>query len=597
MEKADYIMAGYVLAVLVFLTYTLNPGVWITDEAIYTLMVKSLVVDGHFYIENGLNEDRFITLLTPLSGISTEDGEYRVYGQYPPLYTITAAPFYGFLGLYGLHLLNVLSYCMVVFFAYGLFTLFFEKKKAVLITVIYSLTYVFAYNQMIWPHMLSTMLVTLSALLLFRQGITKKHVKASLLLTGFFSAWAIGVRYPNGLYALIAVTYVYFTDKKNLKYLLGGMVMPAILLAGLHYNFYGSIFEAGYYQHEYDEGMSFIYLPIGLAILYLAYRKGLIKKRQVNLRNIVTVFLLLILIGLFFEPTRTKILQFFCRVFNMAYFPGKEGFKKKALFQSIPYLTLIFFGWKTMWKKTGKKLALTISAYALAILFFTPFMPFSGEDETQTLRYLIDSLPFLTMVAAYAVEEIYQKNRFCWKEFTITFLAAIYFLYTAGIFYQTHPYYSLAWIIYTSIFAIAYLILCRRIDLRRVFTVILALAVAYSFNVSIVSFKAMHIHRMESYGAGTYIAQSIENRSVIIYPEDYNLPILVYSKLEKDTRLMFTKMDMGQSLNKSIEYYSKNKYNIYLTKVATNDWFENVTKYVNSRNITGIRYVEITIKQ
>ncbi len=579
-----------------FLIYTANPGIFISDEATYTLMVKSLAVDGHFYIENGINEDRLITLLPPLSGLSVKGGEYRIYGQYPPLYTIIAAPFYMLLGLYGLHLLNIISYVCAIALGYGIFKLFFDRKKAAVLTFVYSLTYVLSYSQMIWPHMLSTMLVSASAYLFYRQEITGKNRVFSLFIAGFCSATAIGVRYPNGLYALLQLVYLFYADRRLLKYLVAGMFLPGLTLAALQYSFYGSVFEAGYYQDEYVNGVSFLYIIPIVGLAFLAYKTGIVKRRHLTLGNIALFLLLLTALGFCVDGIRVKLLEFFSGVFNMSYYPDKEGLRKKAILQSIPYLILAFFGPMFMKRRVELKLVALTVGYCLLIVIYTPFMPYSGFEESHAIRYVIDALPFMVLLAAFAVDALASDRK---TQYLIVAGAVIAFIWifsrTVEIFDPMSRLYSLAWGLYAGTAATAYSAIKGSQNAKKIFALLVAVSIAYSFSASLWSLKAMQVGRERTYEPGMKLAAIVDNNTVIIYPRTGNYQFLTYSKLYNRVRLLHSGL-FEEELNESIDYYSAKGVNLYLCNCGSLEWFEGAQEHIRSKNLTDIRYIEYKIE-
>ncbi|MBU0478220.1 glycosyltransferase family 39 protein [bacterium] len=244
-------------------------------------------------------------------------------------------------------------------------------RLSILGTMSYSLgTIVFFYSNMFYAHHVAGFLFFTALYILIKSENIKKIDKSKIFFSGYLLGLAILCEYPMVLFAVFVFIYLFTVTKsiKKLIYLAIPVCLAIIILGIYHYACFDNPLKTGYnyeYSHYFAkyhaQGISGIKLPKLSRIIKLTF--GL--KRGIFMMHPFLLF-----------------------AFPGAYFGLKSKRKREFLF--------------------------FISISAAVILFYSSFKFFAE-------RFLITAIPFLCILAIYAVKKLKSK---IWI-FTFTVLAAI----------------------------------------------------------------------------------------------------------------------------------------------------------------------------
>ena len=365
MMKEDKLAYLYILALFSILLLSLQPGIAVTDEGTYLLMINSFVNRQRLDIPNDLENLHSAELLIPSTQFIVRDfdtfipleiwlenkrkgiyqGQIKAVGFSAPFYTyIGAVPYYA-LGLLGLSVLNTLCFIVSLLVLYKLFCLLADKKTALLSMVLYSLTFTISLSQMVWPHMVSILFVA-SSLYLLIFSYKKKGGFVPLFFSGIFSALSIGIRYPNAFFSILELMFIWFFFRKAMKNYLVGFIIPIIALGFVQQKQFGSFLETTYPAHSL---VSVAPIAVGLFAVVAFLFKSVEGKAKFlplpNRKHLLIIFFALLFASLF-EPFRTILLNFYIRIFDSTFNMEVAEYDKKALLQSVPILSLFVFGLK-----------------------------------------------------------------------------------------------------------------------------------------------------------------------------------------------------------------------------------------------------------
>ncbi len=586
MDATDKLVASWIVLVFCILLYTLVPWVFVSDEATYLLMVKSFVLDGQFHIWNGLEEVRSIELMLPGTHLVSNGVEFRLYGVPAPLYVFLAAPFYLFFGFFGLNLMNVISFCAIIWVLYLLACMVTSKRVAAVTVFFYCLTYTLAYSQMLWPHMLSVLLVLSSLYLMLRAYLVGGGV-SSLFLSGILSGVAVGVRYPNGLFTLIQLGFIFFFMRSSLKPYLSGLLIPATVLAYMNYSFYGSVFETSYPTTAVNY---LIYVIAALLVLCCA-ALTLSRKIVLSPKSVVVLASLALLALSFFEPTRELMLKFIGQVFDMRYMPGYIGAYKRGLLQSVPYLVLSVFAYPVLSKKIGGKATSLVFVFAFSQILISPFTSAGGWDETYGMRYLLDSVPYLVLLSFIAASDILQS--FTGRDFllliVVSLLFCIFLLSSINhLFAYSGVYHHLPALLYFGLFVATAI---KKPFIRWFFPLLLVLCVSYSVCVAFGDYWVLHLYRGGVSATSQNIADSVSNNSVIVYAKYSDYPLFAPAKTKKLVRLVMPSNDGGADLDGIIRHYNDIGVPVYISNDYNEMWYNTTVDFVVSNNLSNVYFM------
>ena len=579
---------AFCLIIFAYLFATLEPGIWVTDEATYLLMVKSYAVDGHYHIENGFHELFSPEFMLPGTALTSNGVEYRIYGLPAPLYVFIAAPFYSLWGVWGLNLINVLSFTLSAAALYFLVRTFGDERIALLSAVLFSFSYSVAYSQMLWPHSLSTLLVLSSSLIILTHY--GKGIKGNTLvfIAGFMMAWAFGIRYPNGVFLAMQAGFVMLWMRESILPFLGGTIMPLGAIAYFNNRFFGSAMTFGY-QSDYigELALSFFGLSVIGAGALIAWRRGM-RPALGRAHMIAAVFL--VIGAVLFIPAVSHI---FFKLISVSVYRniGLDITYKKALLQSIPYLILVPLGLLTLKDRAGYKMAAFIGGHCIAQICMMMVMSFGGWEESLGMRYLLESVPFLIAAAAFGMARLLGDIGRRDLSFAAAVCAAATFLLadiesihvTGGWLYAVPSDISIGLLA-------SGLGMGRDKRIMPVFVAFLALSISYSAAVGYTDLRTMGITKNLVWKTFQRIDAGIPDGSVVVYPHNGEYPYVAPLKLEKDVTLVTAYVDRGASLPDIVFHYTAQGENIYFKENPDEAWINASRRFVDENNLTNVYF-------
>ncbi|VVB54753.1 Uncharacterised protein [uncultured archaeon] len=386
-------------AIFTVLTATLlyaasQPGVAVTDEVAYLLATDAYVKTGSYSIHTlnpKLPQAPFLFLysLTPAYG--------RIYPQYPPGYTIIAAPFYAAMGIKGFILISVLSYAATLLIIYKLSVHVLKDKNLGLISMAaYGLfSYIVPYAVAVWPHSLTVALSTLAAYI----AVTKNS-KAPLLTAGLLFGAAVTVRYGVLLPAALSTVYILLAKRRLLPAFILGALPFALFLLHNQITVFGAL-TTGYknFGGEFG-GAAYVVLP---ALIYAAAILLLFKNKNSHQRKNIfaAIFMVLVAAAALYSPARNGIVKsaqvLYAETIDIQTYPDDPPPTfKKALLQSAPYIAALPAAIILLTRKRALNAQTTyLIALGLMPVVFYSLRVNSHGGATFTMRYFLEGLPYL----------------------------------------------------------------------------------------------------------------------------------------------------------------------------------------------------------
>lgn len=391
-------------ALLVFTT----PGIRVSDEFSYLLMIDAYATDGSLVLDNGLDIIHSNQQRIPGTTFARIDGP-RLAGVPAPLYPVIVAPLYRIFGLWGFAVLNILAYAatavLVALMARSIKPA--SRKLSLAAAVLWSAaTYSLAYAPMLWPHALSVFLVTAAAYLALSTAKQTHHSPA--VLAGLLAGTAIGIRYPNAVYAIVLAGYLIIRYKSRLPAYLLGLMPPLAVVVYLntlvfHHSFvtgYGNLLVMGVTMLV--PAVLLLAAAVGLWFLHRFLAATTRKRSMFPLAAIMAVAIL----ALAFTESASSFLALFLQKTVYAGIEGGHPYPldKKALLQSTPYLILAVPG--ILYARKRNASVLLWAALACAGLLVWGPASLGGVNETLGMRYLLETLPFIVLLSLSAVADL-----------------------------------------------------------------------------------------------------------------------------------------------------------------------------------------------
>lgn len=607
MEKSRVLLLTYTALMAVFLICTLVPGIWVTDEGTYALMAKAFAVDGQFHLWNGFDEIVSHELRIQATEISTNGVEVRIYPMSAPLYPLLAYPFYSALGLYGLHLMNVLSFVILIVLVYEASNLLFKDGLlAFFSAVLYSAgTYSLQYSQMLWPQMVSVLLVFSSMYLLLRNFVGKSGSVSVFFLAGLLSGLAVGVRYPNGGFTVLFAIFTYVSMRDGLKPFLTGALLPLSALAYLNFTFFGSFLESGYGSYNnFSESffvLAFIALSAALALAW-GLRKGLTREVVAGRwRLLVIGASVLAIILLTLPPIRGAIIYFYSSVFDMVSNPFVSGLvlEKRAFFESTPYLLLAVLSPALLFRRKFPALLAVFFLFfcTMEMAYFSTRGGLGGDDETYGMRYFLEAVPLFTVLSAAVAFEIGKKvPKGTLVVSGLLLVVGIAFLlgeghrvYPTGILRKL-PVVLAALTVYT-----AWMGLTRK-DYAQASCLFISLCIAFSVSAAYVDLTVLGSLRGGVYGTFRLLEPQIQNDSAIFYTQSGEAPYAEYVKLFKKVRMVGRYMDDGNDTGRLLQFYTSKGIPVYVN-LLNPEGSQEILDIASEMNLTNVYFINFSLSQ
>jgi hypothetical protein len=290
------------LFLVVFLLYLATntraaPGLAAGDAVPTTLLPVSIIREQDFDLDEFLDHPVAREKSWEEAYWLVEAGD-RHFSKYPVATAVLVTPLYLVPTIFGLNAQSyivaymllgktsaaILAACSVVL-VYLLLRLVASELAALSLSVVYAFagsTWTIS-SQVLWQHPASQLFLAAAIYCLLRTPEAGK----SAFLGGLFLALAVAARPTNVLVALILVAYVLHRLPYRLPFLLGGALIPLMLLVGYNHTTFGCALCTGYGAESYG-GWS-TPLPVGLSGILLSPSKGLLLYSPVFLFSVVGI--------------------------------------------------------------------------------------------------------------------------------------------------------------------------------------------------------------------------------------------------------------------------------------------------------------------
>jgi len=571
-SRTDIAVLLFSIAAGLILSSMIVPSVYVTDEVGYSLMAYSLVHDGSLFIWNGLDEAQTWELVLPATDIVKNDVEARLYPLPAPLYTFFAYPFYRFWGLWGLFLLSIVSYSALIVLVYLMARFFFEEKKAALCALAYSLmTNSLSFTSYLIPHLLSTALVCLSALAVFHAVLKKKESIPLAFIGGLAGGLSVGVRFTNGVLILVfAVLLLTHVGRRMLQVFLTGFGIPLVAVAVINYLMFSDVFET-----SYGPVLKYVKVQYLLLLLPLLFCLWLLKKRKIS--RFAAFFASAVVFAAFALFFWDKFVfftsSFYARLFDLRFDPTDvKTVHKKALLQSSSFLILSAFSVLLVKKGLKRAVVYSMAAAAFLTIVFYSTSSHGGQDETLSMRYFMEAVPFLVILSALSIQDMF--GRFSPKELvgmsTVLSGIALFFasdgnfIYTTDVLVRSIP----------SVAALLLLMFCilflKTRRFRAVCLCLLAVSLGMSLAFAYSDWKTIRWYSMSSNNFEYQIAGLVRDDSAVFVDKRTDVAILMPLKMSKRVRVAVTDMDGSKTAGALVGYYVRKNVTVYYLDVNDN---------------------------
>ncbi|MEM1151414.1 MAG: hypothetical protein AAGI03_12785 [Pseudomonadota bacterium] len=422
----DLRFVGLLLLLSVAAAVLRPPYAYSIDDLIYVEMARTFWEQGTLFIGGTGGVSSAPALVINLThGI---DG--TVYPQYPALYGILAAPFYGVAGVRGLVFLNAVSFFAVLWLTLRvsrhLYGLALDRRfVAGLLAVA---TFMPAYAMGIWPHMFALALVMTgverATAHLARQT---RPDPMSLVLAGLWLGAAIAIRVDSLMPAIaLAVWLALFgapKDRSAPLWFLFGMLPFLALATALNGDKFGTYIPISYGPKVGPDGIgayTYHFLAVGVVLALVCWisPSGKYASRVLGtVRSPLWAWpLALVAVGVvaLAEPLRNLVWNAYVLVADLQQldewqldgavrrdgdgFINVVGVYKRALLQSAPFLVLsgvAFASFLSGKRVPARSLCLLIAA---SVIGFYSLKQYHGA-LSHNMRYFLAALPFLVILS------------------------------------------------------------------------------------------------------------------------------------------------------------------------------------------------------
>jgi 4-amino-4-deoxy-L-arabinose transferase-like glycosyltransferase len=416
------------------------------DEGTYHLMAKNLADGYGFEIWNGYQEYPSRELISGSLVIAKD----RLVAMPPELFTLVALPFYMLFGYRGLFFLNAVAFLGVLALTYLIARRFFgDGKLATSACFILALsTYMWNYSQAAWPHVTSTLFIMAAFYAMVRAFCSKNNLREMIcwgLLAGLLGGLAPGIRL-DATFAIPALLLplLFTRPAKWAAFIAAGLgLLPGLITLSLLNNHKFGTFSPFSYGREGASSTSGLlpYLPLVITgfLVLLAVRvlsRSSILEYFRQKRTLAVAIMAACGVGLICIPQVYAVLERLAAgaaqlLIDLRYRsldlvePGMSrtptggiiyiGGLKKSLLQSCPYIAALLIPVVHLLRRgrDAKAIALLLFPPACFIGVYSYFAWHGGQ--CLNLRYLIPTLPFVAILAAYAWKELtHSLNRRWW---------------------------------------------------------------------------------------------------------------------------------------------------------------------------------------
>lgn len=428
-------IAGVCLAAALAAAAAVAPtGAFSADDALYVEMARAMAEAGSLRltaIEAPADAAVFARQFAPLV-----DGAPAP--QYPGGYAFIAAPFFAAFGVKGLIALNALSFAASVLLTWSLARRL-GADAALAAALFAGATFASTYAIAIWPHML-TLAATLSAARLVLASAVGGARGLALAAAGaFLLALAASVRIDAMLCAAALVLWLRLfgapADRTIALAFIAGLAPGLFICALINGAKFGVFQPFSYGGTGGNDSIERYTLPM-LAFAVAAAASLIIDatspRVQAILRrpNAFALAAVAIIVAAVAVSMRGPLVDYAASLFTLVVDlqalpegrlqPGLErsadgwlafwGLPKKALTQSLPFLPLLLAPLAGFLKgRRAREVAFCGAIIAAQIGFYA--LNYWHGGMAFNLRYFLPALPFVAILAAFAIEEIWAHQR------------------------------------------------------------------------------------------------------------------------------------------------------------------------------------------
>jgi hypothetical protein len=561
-----FFVLTYILAINLGILPFMSDGLYVTDESVYFLMVKSIAEGRPLEIWNGLDEIdspalRFTTLAVVSKG--------RLYPQYPPLYAFIAYPFYWALGFHGLFLINLFAFSASVILLYLLVRdVFNDRLLAAASVVAFSLfTYALEFSIELWPHMLSVAMVLAS----FYLAIRLRKSLPGIFVAGFVSASAIGVRYQNVVFSALLFLYVLFECGFGGSVLfLAGLFVPLSAVLSINYVIFGGL-TTGYSAVHYPSHWHFTFLFLALffyCLVYMRFRARLAGRKGFMVFLVFALFALVflqIVDSHWLERVWMSVRVVYAEVFDIGSFPLVEVYYlKTSLLQAAPFLVLAFFGVLKAFRE-NKSIVFLFILFSLAeIIFFSSVVGQHGE-RTLNMRFFLESVPFLAALSVYAVLDLFKDV----ARFGLWFYIAVFFLMLfafilVNVDSQSSAFYRALPLVLAGYVFVLHLFRRSSKPLRAIYVAFVVVAFSYSFYMSLFDMASSKVARDVQFETYDGLCSLMGGETLVVYNRNTDITMLAPLRLCASPRFALVYLNETKQAFGLVEFYLNRGVPVYV---------------------------------
>ena len=577
-----HLVALYAVLMGILLLSQIKPAVLITDEVAYSLMANDFAQHGRLDIWNGFDEVQSRELVLPsmeLAYNATQSGDeirindVRMYGIPAPLYTFIAYPFFKACGLSGLVALNVVAYSAMIVIVYCLARFFLDERWSALAAVAYSiLTNAFVFTGYVIPHMLSVCLVCLPTLLVFRSVSAGKSGWSQLFLAGLVVGLGAGVRFTNMLFAVgLGALILYELDRRSLYPFIAGLLAPLFAIAWIGYISYGSPFETGY-------GNIFEFIGLKYVLLFSMIIVGvyLYATRKVSNRTALIACAVLGVLALVIAWDQVLVIgsALYARLFDMGLDPTdiKVSYKK-ALLQSSPFLVLSAFCLLYVPKDSKRRMYLLMAVFSLLTIAYYSTRSHGGSDETYSMRYFMEAIPFLTVLSVHSFSRMFKRlDRLEYVAVSAAFaLTAFAYLRDGNVIFSVSQVMrSLPAVAALMTFA-SCIVYLRTGRYRLLCVVLVAVCVAMSFSFQYSDWKVLGWYTGAIKDLEGKLSKAVADDSAVFVRTRTYAVLFAPAKMEKRVRVVVTSTDGMADAEGLVDFYARRGVAAYYLNINYED--------------------------
>lgn len=370
--------------------------------------------------------------------------------------------------------------------------------------------------------------------------------------------------------------------------------MPMLVVAYLNFITWGSVFET-----SYGNPLNFVNIQIVAAVallgvlVWLASRKRLRSKVTLSFGAIASVAV----IGLAWKRVSFFLNSLYARVFDMALEPTDTKVTyKRALLQSSPFLILSLFSVLYVPNDRRRRVFLCVVAMAYVNIFlYSTLAQHGGGDETYSMRYFMESIPFLTVLSLYSVKNIFGQLRGRgWFLASFLFAAVtLAYLQDGNVIYSLDRVMRVMPPIVSLLTAATCIIYIKTGSHRGLAVVLLTVSLAMSF---VFSYADWRVNREYSKNAGSLEAkleESVTDNSAVFVNKRALSGLLVPAKMSKRVRIVVTSFDGRNDAPELVGFYVNRSVQVYYLDLGgvEENWllfFGNISSGYEEGRVSGI---------